>query len=210
MDSQRTERVVELSAIRREELRGLFILGMLAILWQSQGRFEEFSKSENIFLKTIPTLNYLLAVFWGAYAITMILGWSHDFLPEWMCVEFRSVATIFLQLSFGLVVMLSVIALVVEYGVYMLIAIATTFAVVAIRFVSTKRFKWPKQISAKRILEKLLTSSAKASIPFVILSLYLIAFGHRELKIPYLFERAVVGSVGVLFIAWLVYRKKWI
>jgi hypothetical protein len=31
--------------VRREELRGLFILGILALLWQLQGRFEEMAKS---------------------------------------------------------------------------------------------------------------------------------------------------------------------
>ena len=197
---------MRLDEIRREELRGLFILGLLAILWQFQPRLERMAESKSQFWSTVSVFNYLLAFFWGAYAIFMILGWSQDFLSDSTCRVLRSVARGFLELSFGLVIMLSVIALIAEYGIYMLVAFAITVAVILIRFVPVQRLGWPRWVSLRKRIKGFLRSLATVSVILEIVWLYAVAFTPAETYAPDLPIKVLVASVAALGLAWLVYR----
>lgn len=117
---------------RREELRGLLALGLLAVVWQFQGLLEQLAKSETWYWKIIPTVSYVLTFFWGAYAFLMILGWSDDMLPRSVCRELRWIAKGFLAASFAATIYLFGAAFYDKYHDPALITMIATALVISI------------------------------------------------------------------------------
>lgn len=88
---------------RREELRGLFTLGLMAILIalriaQTQIVFSFqplFDRSYNV-----TSVVDLTLVMWGIYAFMMVVSLSSDVLPERLCRFCHLIGVLFLGLSF--------------------------------------------------------------------------------------------------------------
>jgi hypothetical protein len=68
---------------KREEVRGLFVIGVIATLLGAKNFYEEAKLSFGI-LKGIPISIFIdiLLVFWGAYALVMVFATSDDFFSQ--------------------------------------------------------------------------------------------------------------------------------
>ena len=88
------------TANRREELRGIFILGLLAVLvvirYQNEPLMVQIGQSSFDF---IPWLN-LTIILWSLYAFFMIFGLSDDAIGKNLAEMFRNISIIFLRLDF--------------------------------------------------------------------------------------------------------------
>ena len=92
----------ELTDTKREELRGLFTLGLMAILitlrvTQNEIIFYIFGQQYNM----IGVIDVTL-MFWGLYVLLMILWLSNDWLPKNLCDIAYQSGIAMLALSFAL------------------------------------------------------------------------------------------------------------
>jgi len=83
---------------RKEELRGLFTLGLLAVLvavrLQNEKLMVTIGQSS---LDFIPFVNMTI-IMWSLYAFFMILGLSDDVIGENLAEMFRRLSKLFLQI----------------------------------------------------------------------------------------------------------------
>lgn len=103
------------SLLRREELRGLFVLGLLAVVASIRIQNDEI-------LITVEEKSYEVTVFldimlllWSFYAFFMVMALSEDLFGKNLSSRFRETSTQYLYLSFSL---LAVLAAVFYYAMY--------------------------------------------------------------------------------------------
>ena len=87
-------------AWRREEVRGIFTLGLMAILVAlrvGQPTINLASEGETVAVVGIIDLTL---VFWGIYAFSMIISLSTDIFPEKACKISYKIGILFLLASF--------------------------------------------------------------------------------------------------------------
>lgn len=97
--------------IRREEIRGIFTLGILAILFTLRDYLDTskldsnsmlYALMSNTFLeKLIPFAIDFTLVFWLAYAIFMVFGFSQDIIGVRLSEFFRNFARLILGMTFS-------------------------------------------------------------------------------------------------------------
>jgi hypothetical protein len=87
---------------RREELRGIFTLGLLAVLvaikLQNKTLMVTVGKTR---VDIIPLINVTI-IFWSLFAFFMILGLSRDVIGKTLAGVFRTLSKAFLLIYFGL------------------------------------------------------------------------------------------------------------
>lgn len=84
----------------REELRGLFTLGLMAVLITLRVTQTKILLNLFGYSYDITGIIDLTLIFWGIYAFLMITWLSSDWLPERLCVVSYSVGTSMLFISF--------------------------------------------------------------------------------------------------------------
>jgi len=86
--------------LRIEEIRGVFILGLLAILVSIRFKYEEFPVHIGQFSFNLIGLVDITIGFWILYAYFMILGISEDIIGKKYSEQFQDLSKSFLSLYF--------------------------------------------------------------------------------------------------------------
>ena len=101
--------------LRREEIRGLFVLGLLAILVAIKFQNEEIIiKIGKISFDIIPLLTITI-ISWSLYAFFMVLGVSEDVIGKSASEIFKEFSRAFLALDF---LLLGIFSIFVFYAAY--------------------------------------------------------------------------------------------
>jgi hypothetical protein len=200
----------------REEIRGLFTLGLLAVLAAVRIQYIALNKEITIL---INGKQYAVTVFfdwmiflWSFYAFFMILGISDDIIGEKASKGLRRASRYYLYASF---VVLGMLAVLFYYAIYPLQAIglsifAFTLSIYwfAKQILALKKKMKEKGVSIKSFPRKTIDYLRSewyqflGSIAFV--CLVLVTFGtHDEFIIP----SSIIGSVSLILFLILRERK---
>lgn len=94
---------------RKEEIRGLFVLGLLAVLASVRVQNEEMMVSiGQISINIIPLLDIII-ILWSFYAFFMVFGLSEDMIGKIASNVFREAAKVFLYFNFLALAFLSLL-----------------------------------------------------------------------------------------------------
>ena len=101
--------------LRTEEVRGLFVLGLLAIMIVVRYQNSKLPVSMgSITFDLIPLLDITI-ILWSLYAFTMVLGLSGDVIGKTLADAFWEEAKIFLRFDFMLLGLLSILLAYLAY-----------------------------------------------------------------------------------------------
>lgn len=202
--------------IQREEIRGLFTLGLLAVLVSIRIQY-----GDGITI-TIDDINHSVTYFfdwmivlWSFYAFFMILGTSDDLVGKKGSKAFRRYSIYYLYLSFSL---LALMAMGFYYEIYPLQAFGLTifgsvilfYLIVKEIYLKLREFHRQGQINKKNIfngskngLKKLKSEAYQFLFSIAFVCLMLVVAGTKdELIIP----SAIIGSLS--FITFLFFRDR--
>jgi len=107
--------IEQLKMTKNEEIRGLFVLGLLAVLTSVRVQYSKMSVTIGQSSFDVVVFFDLTIVFWSLYAFFMVFGLSEDMLGKTIAEACRSAATAFLQFNF---MALSLLGLLFAYYVY--------------------------------------------------------------------------------------------
>jgi len=199
-----SERESRNSYFKREELRGLFVLGLLAVVASIRIQNEEITmivegKSYNV----VVFLDIML-VMWSFYAFFMVLGFSEDIIGKKSASTFREVSTNYLYFSF---VILAFLSIAFAYSVYptrtpyalgfLLVAFVYWLIRKSIRIRKTFRFSF-----------KNLWMRVRANLYQLLLSVFMVCFllvmfgTHEEFVLP----SFIIGSICL--VSFLIARER--
>ena len=198
----------------REEIRGLFTLGLLAVAASIRIQNKEITLTINGNPYNITVFFDTMIFLWSLYAFFMVLGLSDDIIGKNIAKSFRKMSTFWLYLSFSA---LGLLAVAFYYSVYQIQAIGlsiiglTLFAYWCVK----KIYFWSKKtrkagLSFKSGIrnqwKKLKSESYQFLFSVFFLCYLLVTIGtHEEFIIP----SAVVGSTFlVLFLIARDWKKK--
>lgn len=95
-------------SLKKEEIRGLFVLGLLAVLASIRVQNEKMMVTVGqISFNVIPLLDITI-ILWSFYAMFMVFGLSEDMLGKSASSVFREAAKTFLYFNFLALLLLSV------------------------------------------------------------------------------------------------------
>jgi len=141
--------------LRREELRGLFTLGLLAILvvikFQNEKLPVTMGQSS---LDLIPWLNFTI-ILWSLYAFFMVLGLSSDVIGKNLAETFWAGSKLFLQVDFIWSAFLGVLYFILGYPTRSLWILGLTGATVLVGILLWLRKKKLREIWQKPKVTKL-------------------------------------------------------
>jgi hypothetical protein len=199
----------------REEIRGLFILGLLAVITAIRIQYMALNREITIPINgtqyIVTSFFDVMIILWSLYAFFMVLGISDDIIGEKASRGLRRISRYYLYVSF---LFLGFLAIVFYYSIYPLQAIGlSVFAVAILVYWFAKRI----YMLAKKIIEKGLSVKSLArklinylksewyqflgSVAFV--CLLLVLFGtHNEFIIP----SSIIGSI--FLILFLIMRDR--
>ncbi|MEM3490046.1 MAG: hypothetical protein QXO75_10405 [Nitrososphaerota archaeon] len=104
------EKEASKSELRVEEIRGLFVLGLLAVLATIRLQRDKMIVTiGQVSFDIIPLLDITI-VLWSFYAFFMVLGLSEDIIGKTTSEAFRNLSKTFLSIDFALLAMISLIA----------------------------------------------------------------------------------------------------
>jgi len=192
----------QLNETKKEEIRGLFILGLLAVLTSVRVQYSTMTVTigQNSF--DVVVFFDLTIVFWSFYAFFMVFGLSEDMLGKAIAEGCRGIAAAFLQFDF---LALSVLGLLFAYyayptrlpwalGLLGLFALLASFRKLRMREKKPIKIEWKKLL--KSSLSPLLIAILFFSLMFIMLSV------NEQVIIP----SFVVGCVAVVI--WFAVREK--
>jgi hypothetical protein len=113
----------------REEIRGIFALGLLAVLTTVRIQCQNITipiKGTQYIIT--PFFDYLI-ILWSLYAFFMVLGISDDIIGKEACLALRKISRYYLNISF---VILGILAVAFYYAIYPLQAIGLSVFGVAL------------------------------------------------------------------------------
>ena len=88
------------SRFRREELRGLFVLGLLAVVASMRIQSSEIMITINGISHNVTHFLDVMLITWSFYAFFMVFGLSEDFIGEKASNLFLKISTQYLYISF--------------------------------------------------------------------------------------------------------------
>lgn len=92
---------------RNEEIRALFVLGLLAVLASIRTQNPELTVTiGQVTIPIIPIIDIML-ILWSFYALFMVIGFSEDMFGKMVAKSFRYYAKLFLALNFVILVAIS-------------------------------------------------------------------------------------------------------
>lgn len=199
----------------RENIRGLFTLGLLAVVATVRIQYlnREITWTINGTPQIITPFFDAMIYLWSFYAFFMVMGLSDDIIGEKTSKIFRRVSRYYLYFSY---VLLGLMASVFYYNIYPTQAIGLSVFVVAlfIYWSGKQIYLFQKRIRKKELSVKSLSKKAidylksewyqfLFSIAFVCLTL-VVAGTREELIIP----SAIVGSIFLVLFLIMKDRKK--
>jgi len=184
----------QLKITKNEEVRGLFVLGLLAVLTSVRIQFSKMDVTIGQSSFNVIVFFDLTIVFWSFYAFFMVFGLSEDMLGKSIAEVCRSAATAFLQFNF---VALSLLGLIIAYYAYptrlpYALTLLGFFAVLALFRRLRRREKKPVKIELRKLLK---SSLYPLLIMILFFSLLLIMMGTSEQVVIPSF---VVGLIAII------------
>lgn len=187
---------------RNEEIRGLFVLGLLAVLSSLRVQSDALMVSiGQLSFNIIPIMDITI-ILWSFYAFFMVFGLSEDVIGKTASNVFREAAKSFLYFNFIVLVSLSLLLGYIAYPTRLpwalgLLAILILYPIYAkLREIRRKSVK----INIKKIVESNLSGILGITI---LICFVMIMFGvYEELVIPFF----VIGCVAIL--GWLAMQGK--
>ena len=191
---------------RTEEIRGLFVLGLLAVLSSIRVQQSEMMVDiGQISLNIIPLLDMTIAL-WSLYAFFMVLGLSEDVVGETISNSSRETAKAFLVLNFILLMSLSF--LVFYWGFPTRLPLALGLIFIFLFYRAIKKLRKRRKSMLKLNLKKIVKSKAPS---FMLLVLWMI-FVANVMGIIFVPEEQLVVSYFasglVAIIIYIVIKEK--
>jgi hypothetical protein len=199
----------------REEIRGLFTLGLLAVVTAVRIQYMVLNREITILINGQPQIITpffdAMIILWSLYAFFMVLGISDDMIGEKGCIILRRISRYYLYISY---LILGLIAVAFYHSIYPLQATGLFVFVVAlaIYWVVRQMYFLIKRIGEKGLsiksLQERLVNYLKSEWHQVFLGVFLgclllTLFGtHNELTIP----SSIVGSSSLIL--FLVLRER--
>jgi len=197
----------------REEIRGLFTLGLLAVITTIRIQYQnrEITIPINGTQYVVTPFFDAMIILWSLYAFFMVLGMSDDIIGEKTCKGFRRISRYYLYISF---LILGLMAVAFYYSIYPLQAIGlSVFAIALFIYWSAKQiYLLTQKISERGLSVKSLSRKSinylksewyqvLGSVAFV--CLLLVLFGtHNEFIIP----SSIIGSISLIL--FLIMRER--
>ncbi len=187
---------------KNEEIRGLFVLGLLAVLTSVR---VQYSKMEVVIGQStfdVVVFFDLTILFWSFYAFFMVFGLSEDMLGKGVANACRDIATAFLQFNFLALLTLGLLFGYFAYPTRLPYALAMLglFALLASVRKLRKRAKKPIKIEFKKLLK------ASAS-PLLILVLFVsLMFIMLNINEQVVIPSFVVGCAAIVI--WFIIKGK--
>lgn len=189
---------------RNEEIRGIFVLGLLAVLASVRLQTDKMIVTVGSAIFNAVIFVDVTIVLWSFYAYFMVIGLSKDLIGDDMAASFRGTAKVFLSLNF---IMMAILGLLFAYYAYPtrwpygLGLFAVLAAYVALLKLNEVR-KRSAKINVMKSLKGLLS-------PILILTLFfsfmMVMFGNFEsLIVPFF----VPGCVAAVLLVILKERRR--
>lgn len=199
-----TDRETPSSYFRREELRGLFVLGLLAVVASIRIQNNEIvliveQKSYNV----APYLDIMLFL-WSFYAFFMVLGLSEDIIGKKSSIMFREVSTWYLYISFIILAFLSLVLYLSWYPTrapWVLGFLPVLFVYWLVRKI-VKISSQPK-LNYKGLWKRLRSNLYQLLLAVFIVCLLLVMYGTSE---SFIIPSFIIGSASL--IGFLIAREK--
>jgi hypothetical protein len=195
---------------RIEEIRALFILGLLAVL--ASVRTQTINAPTQAGSFPLNPIIDITIMFMSLYALFMVFGYSKDLIGETVATIFRSIAIQFVILNFVLLITYGIIYAIEFYQsrflwMIVLIAIPCIYAgILKIRSYSGKKKEEPK---SELSLEQKLLLIIKMLAGFgIVISALMIANYASEEMVPYFFMTGATFMVFWLIAASLIKKQK--
>lgn len=195
---------------RNEEIRGIFVLGLLAVLITI--KLQSPSATLNVTigqltLNIIPLLNIIITS-WSLYAFFTVFGLSEDIVGKSISEMFRVIAKIILRLNFILVVFFGALYGILGYPTRLpyvigLLLILTLF--VALKELSKVRKK-PKKPIRLKLTRKVLKENLSMLMGFVLLVIVAIIMAYPDDWIR--FPSFIIGCVCVVVFGIISFKYK--
>lgn len=189
---------------RREELRGLFVLGLLAVVASIRIQSKEMTiiiseKSYNvsIFLD-------IMLILWSFYAFFMVLGFSEDIIGKKSSNMFKEISTWYLYSSFVILAILSIVFSLAIYPTrtpWVLAFLPILFVYLLVR--RLVRIKRPLRINRKNLWKRVRLNLHQVLMSIFMICFLLIMFGTSE---NFIIPSFIIGSASL--IGFLIAREK--
>ena len=192
--------------IKKEEIRGLFVLGLLAEIASVRVQYGSMTVTVGQATYNVSVFLDFTIVLWSFYAFFMVFAFSGDMLGETLSDICKDIAKMFLQLNF---VMLSVLGLVFGFSAYPT-RMPWAFGLVGVFLVFQliKRFRLVKRKPVRFNLKESLKSNISPILLLVLfLSVFFIILGASD---QYVLPSFVAGCLAIvaLFIVRLKAKKQ--
>lgn len=194
---------------RKEEIRGLFVLGLLAVFASIRVQYSSFMvQFGQLPLDIIPILNIII-IFWSLYAFFMVLGLSEDVIGKTAASAFRQNSKSFLLYNFVLLAVLLGFFGIIGFpkAVYLLalVFVLASYYIIAKLFEKREKTKKnkarKKKLTKKESLERLQGFSAIA----ILICSTVVFYVENEIVAYSVF---VVGLVAIFLFAYFQEKKK--
>jgi len=188
---------------RKEEIRGLFVLGLLAVLSAIRIQNSEMLvEIGRISVDIIPWIDITILL-WSLYAFFMVLGLSEDIIGKSISTSFRGAAGVFLGLNYAILILLSLLVFVsgflprIPYALFLLLILAFYLASVKLR----KRGR-PSKAKVRDWWESFQSNTPQMLMLVFALCVVLTIYTHEEYLIP----SFITGCVAVVL--YIVLKEK--
>lgn len=187
---------------RKEEIRGLFVLGLLAVLssiriQNSEMIVEIGQASFNIIFWIDITI-----VLWSLYAFFMVLGLSEDLVGKPISSSFREMSKVFLGLNYTLLIFFSLLVFILGFLPRLPYALSLILALICYVII-TKLRKRKEPLEIKLNIWKTIKSNTPQMLKLTFtLCVILTIFTLDEYVIPFF----IIGCVS--FVLFIVIKEK--
>lgn len=141
---------------RKEEIRGLFVLGLLAVLTSVRVQYSTMTVTigQNSF--DVVVFFDITIILWSFYAFLMVFGLSEDVLGKKIAETCQSIANMFFQLNFYLLLVLGILFAYYAYptrlpwalGLLGLFAFLASFKKLRMREKKPIKIEWKKSLKS--------------------------------------------------------------
>jgi len=196
------------SFFRREEIRGLFVLGLLAVIASVRIQNDEIMVivGENAY--NVVIFLDVMIVMWSFYAFFMVLGLSEDIIGKKASSSFRETSATYLYISFVFLAFLSILLVYSAYPTRTPWALG--FLPVLIAYFVVKRLRKVRKPLRKtlKISVRHFATRIKSNLYQLFLSAFLVCFlmvmfGKFE---EYVIPSFIIGSL--MLISFLIARER--
>jgi len=192
------------SYFRREEIRGLFVLGLLAVIASVRIQNDEVMViiGENSY--DVVIFLHVMRFLWSFYAFFMVLGLSEDIIGKKASSTFRETSTNYLYFSFLFLAFLSILLVYSAYPTRTPWALG--FLPVLIAYFVIKRLRKirrPLKFSVGHFATRVKSNLYQLFLSAFLVCFLMVMFGKYE---EYVIPSFIIGSV--MLISFLIAREK--